>query len=183
MVSKKYVGDYRLENIKDRKGRLKTVPVYRGPLFRFQADAETLKKAKLRFLVLNVIAAAALLITLLLKSELLQRVYVIMPLILSLLPMVLLWSGLYHLFSAGASVRRDQSDRIHHRFAGWSVVLLALSVLSLSGQIAAYASGSSADGIPVTVCTIVLIVCAALIFAGKDSLQMEEIPSSDSHSH
>ena len=179
MVSKKNLGDYRLENITDRKGRIKTVPVYRGPLFRFQADAQALKQAKLRFLALTAAASAALLITLLLKADVLQRIYVIMPLVLGILPVVLLWSALYNLFNAGGSLRRDQSERIHNRVAGWSVVLLVLSGLSLIGQIAAYASGSGAGGIPVTVCSVVIIVCAVLIFAGKGVLQTEEIPKAE----
>lgn len=177
MVSRKYVGDYRLENITDRRGKLKTVPVYRGPLFRFKAEGKTLKIAKRRLLLLTALATAALLVTMLLRSQLLTRIYVVMPLVLSILPAVLLWMGVYNLFTAGESVRRDQSDRIHNRFAGWSVVLIVLSVFSLAGQIIAYFGSFDAGGIPVTVCTIVLLLCGALIFRGKDDLLMEEIPS------
>ena len=177
MVSRKYVGDYRLENITDRRGKIKTVPVYRGPLFRFKAEGKTLKIAKRRLLLLTALATAALLVTMLLHSQLLTRIYVVMPLVLSILPAVLLWMGVYNLFTAGESVRRDQSDRIHNRFAGWSVVLIVLSVFSLAGHIIAYFGSFDAGGIPVTVCTIVLLLCGALIFRGKDDLLMEEIPS------
>ena len=180
MVSRKYVGDYRLENVTDRRGKLKTVPVYRGPRFRFTADEKTLKAAKKRCLALTVLLTAALLATLLLHSELLQRIYVVMPLVLSILPAVFLWTGLYHLFTAGPALPRDKSDKIHNRFAGWSVVLLALCVLSLIGQLAAYSGGvSAAEGFPITLCTVVMVVCAAWLFAGKKDLLTEEIPSAD----
>ena len=138
LVSKKYVGDYRLENVPDRRGKLKTVPVYRGPLFRFTADEKTLKAAKGRCLALTVLLSAALLVTLVLHSELLQRIYVVMPLVLSILPTALIWAGVYHLFTAGPALPRDKSDKIHNRFAGWSILLLALSALSLLGQALEY---------------------------------------------
>ena len=50
VVSRKYVGDYRLENVPDRRGKLKTVPVYRGLLFRFKAEESKVKAAKSRCL-------------------------------------------------------------------------------------------------------------------------------------
>ena len=177
MVSKKYVGDYRLENVPDRKGKLKTVPVYRGPLFRFTTEEAALKKAKKRFLLLTILLTAAVLATMLLHADILSRIFVVMPLALSILPTVLLWSGIYHLFTAVDPVPRDKSDRIHNRFAAWSVVLLALAALSLIGQIAAYFSGAGSGNIPITVCTVVIIVCACLVFGGKQAIAMEEIPA------
>lgn len=177
MVSRKYVGDYRLENVPDRRGKLKTVPVYRGPLFRFKAENGVVKAAKRRLLLLTALVTAALLATMLLRAECLTRIYIVMPLVLSILPAVLLWMGVYNLFTAGESVRRDQSERIYNRFAGWSVVLAVLSALSLIGQIAAYLASFDAGDIPVTVCTIVLLLCAALIFRGRSDLLMEEASS------
>lgn len=35
MVSRKYAGDYRLENVKDKNGKLVTKAVYRGEIFGF----------------------------------------------------------------------------------------------------------------------------------------------------
>ena len=177
MVSRKYVGDYRLENVPDRRGKLKTVPVYRGPLFRFKAENGVVKAAKRRLLLLTALATASLLVTMLLRSEFLTRIYIVMPLVLSILPVALLWMGVYNLITAGGSVRRDQSDRIYNRFAGWSVVLVVISAFSLAGQIIAYFGSFDAGGIPVTVCTVVLLLCGALIFRSKNDLLMEEIPS------
>ena len=177
MVSKKYVGDYRLENVPDRRGKLKTVPVYRGPLFRFKAEESRLAITKRRMLCFTAIESAALLVTMLLRAEILSRIYVVMPLILSILPTVLLWMGLYNLFTAGKSVPRDKCDRIHNRFAGWSIVLLALAALSLVGQITSYIGSASARGIPVTICTFAIMACAILIFKGRADLLMEEIPA------
>ena len=177
MVSRKYVGDYRLENIPDRRGKLKTVAVYRGPLFRFKAEESIVKAAKKRCLLLTLLETAALLVTMILHSEMLSRIYVVMPLVLSILPTVLLWMGLYNLFMAGESVPRDRCDRIHNRFAGWSVVLLVLSAFSLIGQITAYIGSSSAENAPVTICTGIIMLCAAFLFLGKKDLLMEEIPA------
>ena len=160
MVSRKYVGDYRLENVPDRRGKLKTVPVYRGPLFRFKAEESKVKAAKRRCLLLTFLETAA-----------------VMPLVLCILPTVLLWMGLYNLFTAGETVPRDRCDRIHNRFAGWSVVLLVLSAFSMIGQITAYIGSSTAENVPVTICTVVIMFCAAFLFGGKKDLLMEEIPA------
>ncbi len=176
MVSRKYVGDYRLENVPDRHGKLKTVPVYRGPLFRFKAEETKVKRAKVRCLTLTALLTCALMVTMLLRVGILQRIYVVMPLVLSIPPAILLWMGVYNLLTAAGGVTREKSDHIHNRFAGWSVVLIALNALSLIGQCFAYFSGAEADGVPVTVCTVVCTVCASLIFAGKKDLTMEEIP-------
>ena len=177
MVSKKYVGDYRLENVPDRRGKLKTVPVYRGPLFRFKAEEGTLKKSKKSFLLLTAFITAALLAVMLLHAEMLSRIYVVMPLVLCFLPTALLWMGLYDLHTAGDALPRDKSDRIHNRFAGWSVVLAVLAILSLIGQLTAYLGGAGFSNLPVTVCTVVVCVCAFLVFRGKDDLAMEMIPA------
>lgn len=177
VVSRKYVGDYRLENVPDRRGKLKTVPVYRGPLFRFKAEESKVKAAKRRCLLLTFLETAALLITMILHSEMLSRIYVVMPLVLCILPTVLLWMGLYNLFTAGETVPRDRCDRIHNRFAGWSVVLLVLSAFSMIGQITAYIGSSTAEDLPVTICTVVIMFCAAFLFGGKKDLLMEEIPA------
>ena len=177
VVSRKYVGDYRLENVPDRRGKLKTVPVYRGPLFRFKAEESKVKAAKRRCLLLTLLETAALLITMILHSEMLTRIYVVMPLVLCILPTVLLWMGLYNLFTAGETVPRDRCDRIHNRFAGWSVVLLVLSAFSLIGQITAYIGRSTSENLPVTICTVVIMFCAAFLFGGKKDLLMEEIPA------
>ena len=177
LVSKKYVGDYRLENVPDRRGKLKTVPVYRGPLFRFKAEEGTLKKAKKRVFLLAVLITTALLAVMLLHAEMLSRIYVVMPLVLCFLPTVLLWMGLYDLSTAGNAVPRDKSDRIHNRFAGWSVALAVLAVLSLIGQLTAYVGGADFADLPVTVCTVIVCVCAFLVSRGKDDLAMEMIPA------
>ena len=177
VVSRKYVGDYRLENVTDRRGKLRTVPVYRGPLFRFISEEAVLKKAKKRCLLLTFLITAALLATMILHADILSRVYVVMPLVLSFLPTALLWAGIYSLFRSVDPVPRDKSDRIHNRFAGWSVVLIALTAFSLIGQIAAYFGGAGAGNIPITVCTAAVIVCACLIFREKQALMMEEIPA------
>ena len=179
MVSKKYVGDYRLENVLDRHGRLKTVPVYRGPMFRFKAGEATLKSAKLRNVLLLAVSSAALLLPLLFPTEILSDIWAALPLAMCLLPTVLLWMGIYELFTAGEKVPRDKCDRIHNRFAGWSIVLVILSALSLLGQTAAYLGGAAWKGLPVTLCTAVVTVCAVLVFRGRKDLELEEVPSGE----
>lgn len=176
MVNKKYAADYRLENVVDRSGRLKTVPVYRGVYYRFAAGEAELRRGKRRSAILLSAASAALLLTLMIRSSLLQRIYAVMPLILCLLPAVLLWTSLSAALTAGEKVKRDQRDRICDRLAAWSMVLAILAAASLIGQIAAYIAGAGAEGIPITVLTIIVAVAALCLHLGREDLRMEEIP-------
>jgi hypothetical protein len=176
MVNKKYAADYRLENVVDRSGRLKTVPVYRGVYYRFAAGEAELRRGKRRSTILLSAASGALLLTLLIPSSLLQRIYAVMPLILCLLPAVLLWTSLYAALTAGEKVNREQRDRICDRLAAWSMVLAILAAVSLVGQIAAYIAGAGAEGIPVTVLTVVAAAAALCLHLGREDLRMEEIP-------
>jgi len=175
MVSRKYTGDYRLENVLDAGGQLKTVPVYRGPYFRFTASAEVIRRTKLRLLILTLISSIALLAALLIPADVLRHLYAILPLVFCLPPAVLIWQSVWIIFRAGEKARREDRDRICDGLRAWSLVLLILSVLSLIGQIVGYCCGDSLQDLPTTGLTCLVAVPALLTHGTKSGLEMEEI--------
>ena len=69
VVSKKYLGDYRLENIPDGRGGVKAAPVYCGKLFRFSLPPERVRQLRLSRVLLAAACTLALLVPLLLTAE------------------------------------------------------------------------------------------------------------------
>lgn len=176
MISRKYVGDYRLENVPDRKGRLRTVPVYQGPVFRFTAAPQALRNTKIRCAALAAIGTAALLGTLLSPAAILRRWYARVPLVLCAPTMAEVWAGVIGLLGAGKALTREQRDKMAPRIVGWGLATAILAALSLSGQAAAYVTGSGPDGVPVTACTAALCAAALGLFCAKGALRTEELP-------
>ena len=176
----KYAEDYHLENELGRNGKLKTVPVYHGPYFRFAAGEGTVRRAKLLYSALSLLCLFAALAPLLMDTGMARSRFVVLPLVLCLLPVTQLLMGVWRLLTAGEQVTREHRDKLYDRFAGWSMVLLLLSALSLPGQ-AAYCLHGSLEGadLAVTACTVVLISASAVLFARKKALLMEEVPSKE----
>ena len=175
MISRKYTGDYRLENVLDSGGKLKTIPVYRGPYFCFSAPAKEIRRTKLRLLILTLISSFSLLAALLLPAAVLRHLYAILPLVLCLPPIVLIWQSIWTMFRAGEKARREDRDRICDGLRAWSLVLLILSVLSLAGQIVGYCCGDSLRDLPTTGLTCLIAVPALLTHGTKGGLEMKEI--------
>ena len=177
MSAKKYAGDYRLENVPGRKGRLRTVPVYRGERYRFSAPPERVRKAKQRLLICMVFASVGLFVPMLSTAEMLRLWYVLLPLVLCLLPAAGLWKCCYTLHIVKETFIRSQKDLIQDHITAWSVCLISLAGASLVGQIAAYISGRGAGEWSSTVSTLVIIASAAFIFRTKKDFCMETIPA------
>ena len=179
MGARKYAGDYRLENVPGKGGKLRTVPVYRGAFYRFSSPPDRLRRAKKNCIIFLCAASVGLLLPMLLTGELLRRWYVLFPLVLALVPAFGLWRSAYHLLRAGERVIREHKEQMQERFAARSIALLILAVLSLAGQIGAYLSGVGREGWLVTPCTALVILSSIFLFFGKKDLLLEPIPEAE----
>ncbi len=179
MGARKYAGDYRLENVPGKGGKLRTVPVYRGAFYRFSAPPDRLCRAKRNCVIFLCAASLGLLVPMLLTGELLRRWYVLFPLVLALVPAFGLWRSVYHLLRAGERVIREHRDQMQERLAARSVALLILAALSLAGQVGAYVSGAGSEGWLVTPCTALVILSSIFLFACKKDLLLEPIPEAE----
>ncbi len=176
MGARRYAGDYRLENVLGKNGKLRTVPVYRGTYFHFSLPTEQLHRLRRKKLILLCAASLGLAVPMFLTGELMRRWYVLLPLVLSLLPAAGLWVSVCHLFRAGEKVIREHKEQMQERFAARSAALWILAVLSLAGQLAALFSGIGPESWPVTLCTLVVILAALLLFLGRKELRLEPLP-------
>ena len=179
MVSRKYTGDYRLENITDGKGGLKTVPVYRGTWYRFAAPAAELRRTGLRCLCLISLCTLGVLVPLLLPSEMMGRWYAAMPLVLGVFPLLELWLGLRRLRTAGERFTREHRDKVRDRLSGWSMVMAVLAGLSLIGQIVVYCTGCGIDSVPVTFSAAAALCAALCLFSAREGWRTEALPPSE----
>jgi hypothetical protein len=170
---RKYINDYVLQELPDKKGKLRKVSVYKGPLYRFTGDGAKTARA----LSVPVLAATLCCVTpLVTVSPATRLMYVMVPLVLALLPLARLWICVYGAVRAGESVTRDKKDRISGSLAPWGMTLLVLAAVSLAGQ--AYnliaAGFTRPDGV-VAVTTAVAAGCGAYLFSRRNALEMEEI--------
>ena len=88
MVSGKYAGDYRLENVKNRNGKTVTKAVYRGEIFGFEKAGDDLKRTRRIFLISTVCEWIFLIAFLLINSDKGRVMYVSLPLIAVAFPLL-----------------------------------------------------------------------------------------------
>ena len=94
MVSKKYLGDYRLENRRDPKtGKIKTVPEYCGEWFGFERGADEVRRTKRLCLALTAAVEVLFLTVLLLNAPCGRIYYVMLPFAAMVFPAFLYDTG------------------------------------------------------------------------------------------
>ena len=176
MISRQYVKDYRVDHAAE-SGRGKAVPVYTGVYYRFCAGDAQLRRAKRRFCVLVLLCALAALLPLLLDSEATRHLSVLLPLVAAPLPVFWLLAGLRRLWTAGERVTREHRDKLHDRFAVWSLALLALSAASVVGEsVFCVRNGCGAAEAALLACGLLQGGASLLLFREKKVLRMEEVP-------
>jgi len=179
VVSKKYTKEQTLQNVLDEKGRLRTVAVYTGPMFRFPAGGGW-RRTRRTLTILTAACLVCALVPLIISTELSRCWYTAMPMTLALLPVVGLAVLCFRLFTVQEPCTRIVRDRLCERVAPWSVLLLILAGLSLAGQIVYYGIHAfSVLDLPVTVCTAALTALAVPLVRMRSALTMEELPKDE----
>ena len=178
MVTRKYTGDYRLENVLDSRGKMKTVSVYSGAFFRFTESGERLRRTKSLAAVLTVLSAAAGLIPLFINTPIVHNWFVTVPFVCGLLPLAWEIMSVFLILTAKERVKREERDKMTPRLTLASLLVLILTVISLAGQLwFCIRNAVCAADMAVTACTAVLILVSGLLFLQKKPLQMEQVPS------
>ncbi len=173
MISKKYSGDYRLENREETGKKPKTVPVYTGQYFVYPEGTD-LKKLRVRHAAAAAIAWAALISALCLNTFAAHRIYVSGPLAVSFLPLLYLSFGVYSLAAAEPPYTREQRDKTYERIVKSSFMVFVLSLAALIGDVIVTASSPELLYIPqdIIFCglTAVECACAASVFFRRREL-------------
>lgn len=136
MVSRKYAGDYRLENRADaRTGKVKTVPVYTGAWYAFDADAATVRRMKRLYPALSALCAAMLLLVLTLNAPCGHVYYVMLPLVALVFPIYFAVAAGWRLWTAKDKVTREHRDKMEQRYASSLLFIVLFSAISVAGHL------------------------------------------------
>lgn len=177
MVSRKYVGDYRLENRTNPKtGKVSTVPVYRGDWFAFCADAQTVRRMKRLYPILSLLCALLLLLTLTLNAPSGHAYYVSLPFVALIPPVYLSLAGSWRIWTAKARLTREHSDKLQPRFASCSLFITAFSAVSAAGHVlyAVREGFSVRDGVSL-IAMLGVLACGIVMFRNKDRLKTKKV--------
>lgn len=133
MVSKKYAADYRLENVRDKQGKLKTIAVYRGTRYTFKASPQAVRRTAILYALLTAASLLCFGVTLFLNTAVMRQFYVLIPLLCCLLPLGYLTIAVIYTFTSAPPLTRERRDKICDRLAHTTLLLMFFSGVSLLG--------------------------------------------------
>ena len=175
LFTRRYVGDYRLENVRDSRGKLRTVPVYRGTRYRFAEDMP--QNRRFRLLPPALIASVAEIILLAVNSDLMRTWYASAPIVFGLIPLILLWTVVVRIFTVKREFRREDRDLFENRFPVSTLLFGILNaVAAISGVIASLRIPKE---LARCVCPAVCAVCGFWLFGQRKRLKCAEIPKNE----
>ncbi len=172
MLNKKYVGDYRLENVKDKNGKLVTRPVYKGAWYVFVNGADNVRQETRLIAVLTAAAIVFFAVSLLFYSNkgFTAQYYTLIPFLVCVFPLMYLCIAVYNLIKVTrrdpVRATREENDKMSDRVAKCTFVMMLLSGWNLCGIVLAYIlklAGKEAR--PVVTGDIVFSLSSALFFA------------------
>ena len=179
MATKKYISDYRMENVLDEKtGKLRTVPVYRGDLYSFISSEEDVKKGTLIFVIATVTAFVVLVATLLVNARCARVIYVSLPVAALVFPVYGCMASMLRLLNVKEQVSREHSDKLAGRYTSSSFFMMLLSGISVIGHIVYICLGRETwpDEL-FLIGAAVIFACGAVMFLNRKLISMEKTGS------
>lgn len=194
MSLNKYVGDYKLNEEFDEKGRIRHETVYIGRPYRFAADADKVLKGRKKLLLACMAEAAAYIAAMVPYSDMMHCFYVSLPFAFCAVPLFLLITAALQLPSDRAALlkpmERRQAERFSHRIPQSGMFLLILSAGAAAGTAAVWVqllSGrtgmTSGRGIFAggnlffSAMTLIVVLLAVLIFRTRTVFSVHESAS------
>lgn len=177
MASKKYVSDYRLENQPSpQNGRVKTVPVYRGQRYVYDADRQSLRQSKIFFTAAVAISLAAFLLVLVMNAPCGHAMYVMMPFSALVFPLFFAAASCLRLWHKGEWFTREHRDKTGQRLNTCALAMAILSCMSLVGHIVyACVMGFAAKDFISLACAAAVLCAAAAMLSRRRELNMHEV--------
>ncbi len=175
MVSRKYVGDYRLENVVTESGKTVTRPVYRGDIFNFVKSEADMLKLKGMIIRTTVIEWLVFLLALLINSDKGRVMYVSLPLIAVSFPLLGQSRSVLLLMKKKGDYRREEKDRISERLVSCVFMTLFFSFCSALGHAAAWLKyGESTEDAVLLSLTAAITAFSFSLFRKRGGLEMEK---------
>ena len=167
MVSRRYVGDYRLENDRDKNGKLVTKPVYKGKYYVFEKNAEEVQRATRMLVVcaLTAIIALAIGLTFVGNKGFSSQFYTVLPQAICVLPLAYFCVAVYYLLTTKLPATRERKEKMSDRVSKCSFIMLLMAGWNLSGILLAFILKlSRVEKRPVLTGDVVYIASSLLFF-------------------
>ena len=141
MISRKYLKDYQIAEHFDENGRVRSYAVYIGDTYTISPNISTGDKQIL--LSISVISCLAYIGALIPVSKAAHTIYVIIPFILSAIPIILMIGASLSLYRSKETMTRAQADKIANRLPPCALFAAILAGTALSGLVITVAFVSS----------------------------------------
>ena len=136
MSRNRYVGDYRIVESIDGRGRVKSDYEYIGAPYAYAGDAQVVKAARTRVALCCLIGWAAWAAALFPVSAAMRSLYVALPFAFAAIPLAL-WAGTaVSLFRTREPFEHRHADRLENRAPACTFFVALLGVLALIGEAA-----------------------------------------------
>ncbi len=174
MISKKYTKDYRVEARLTKHGRVRDEAVYCGEHFRFARPQEDVRRS-FRYLAAAELGMALLtIVPMCFPCAYCKQMYIVLPLVLSLIPVYLLLTALNRVRTAGETVIREHRDKIANRFPAGALLQLILQGLVLAaGVVFVFIGELNAIDWVFTALAVLRAALSVLIFLHRRDFAME----------
>jgi len=132
---KRYADDYEVVVKKDSKGRDKKIAVYRGIYFEITLSQEQLNKYRVfnLFLLFSIIIVH--MVGGFVANQGMYQFYIVLPYVLTFLPIYLLTVGIFRLPKEKRLFRRDEVGLSFKRMKTATIIFLILSGIGIVGEI------------------------------------------------
>ncbi len=181
MVSRKYVQDYRLENVENKKGKIATRAVYKGDLFDWEKSEEDVVSLKRMILRTTVLEWLVFILALVINCTKIRVMYVSLPLLAFAFPL-LGQSRVVAIFfkKVERGYKREEKDLITSRLVSYVFISLFFLLCSASAHIVAWIrEGESVEDALLLSLTVALLFMALSIFKKRKDLEMKKIGDAD----
>lgn len=164
MSRNRYVGDYRIVESIDGRGRVKTDYEYIGAPYVYAGDAASVKAARTWVALGCAVGWAAWVAALIPVSAAMRALYIALPFAFAAIPLAL-WAGTaISLFRTREPFEHRHADRLENRAPACTFFVALLGVVALIGEAVSVLRGAEllpGDGI-FAACAAVLVACAVV---------------------
>ncbi len=135
MGMRRYLKDYRLENVPGKNGKLRTVAVYCGKWYVFTGNAAQVRTYARSFALLAAAQVALAAMALFTNARCSRVFYVMVPFAFILIPLFLVCAGALNLITAKSRLTNETNDHIRTRTRACPIALMILSGISALAHI------------------------------------------------
>ena len=175
MGIKKYIKDYRKEDIIKPNGKPGMTATYIGKYYCYAESEATVQKAGRLFALLTVAALLLCLISLCLDTKGAHAMYVAVPHVISLFPLVHLVTGGYSLRTRKPPLIREFRDKTESRITASSAAAACGMGITAIGQLVnCVLTGFPTLDVICLICVVAACVATCWIFFHRKAVKMQE---------